>query len=510
MSIVSLEFLAFVVITAIIYFLLPGKAQWIFLLAVSGLFFCLNSSVIQVISLIVFLAINFIFSLIMCKQTDRRKLVFVCVIVFDVTYLLLLKYFSFFSPILSAFSVSEEYLLQMNEVLMGIAPTGISYIALIVIGYMTEIYWEHVEVQKNPGKFVLFACYFPHIISGPIVKYQEYDNNLWGEKHEFCYDRVISGIERIIFGAFKKLVISSRAAIVANTIYDSYHVYTGFYVPLGIVFYIIQLYCDFSGLMDIVIGVSEIFGISLPENFNTPFYSESMSEFWRRWHITLGRFLKEYVLFPMQTSGWYRKLRKSYKKAVGKDFEKKFNAPRYFAMLISWILIGFWHGGGLNYVWGVGIYMWLVIILGESLEPLFKKAIVILNINTECFSWKLFRRCRTFILYMFGVSFFRAKTLKDGFMLWKNAFSKFNPWIFVDKSIYGLGLSREEMTILVFSLLILFIVSHVKQRGSVREALNRQNYFFRVFVYIALISMTVIWGYYGPGFDAADFIYGKF
>jgi len=510
MSLVSLEFLAFIVVVAIIYFILPGRIQWVFLLVSSVIFFYLNSNMYQVVNLLFFLTVNFIFSIIMSKQTDRRKLVFVCIVLFDIAYLLLFKYFSFFMPLLSLLGIYEERLIRINGLVTDIAPMGISYMALIVIGYMAELYWEHVDVQKNAGKFALFACFFPQLMSGPIVKYQEYDGNLWGDKHYFNYDRVVSGIERIIWGVFKKLVISARAGIVASTIYDSYHVYTGFYIPVGIAFYIIQLYCDFSGLMDIVIGVSEIFGITMPENFNTPFYSETMSEFWRRWHITLGRFLKEYVLFPMQTSGWFRKLRKSYKKAVGKNFEKKFNLPRYFVMLISWAFIGFWHGGGWNYIWGVGIYMWIVTTLGELLEPAFCKMTAALRINTECFSWKLFRRVRTFILYMFGVSFFWAKSLKDGFMLWKNAFASFNPWIFADRSLYQLGLSREEMMILGISLLILFTVSHIQQKNSVREVLNRQNYGFRVLVYISIFALTVVWGHYGSGFDAASFIYGRF
>ena len=510
MSLVSLEFLVFILIVAIIYFVLPGKVQWIFLLVASSVFFCLNSSVVQVWNLAIFLAINFVLSLIMSKQTDRRKLVFVCVVIFDITYLLIFKYFSFFMPILGVCGISNPKLSRINEALIELAPMGISYMALIVIGYMAELYWEHIEVQKNVGKFALFSIFFPQIVSGPIVKYQEYDGYLWGEKHTFSYDRVVSGIERTIWGVFKKLVISSRAGIVANTIYDNYHVYTGFYIPVGIVFYIIQLYCDFSGLMDIVIGVSEILGTKMPENFNTPFYSETMAEFWRRWHITLGRFLKEYILFPMQTSGWFRKLRKAYKKAVGKSFEKKFNLPRYFTMLISWTFIGFWHGGGWNYIWGVGIYMWIVTTLGEILEPVFNKLIGALKINTDCFSWILFRRARTFALYMFGVSFFWARSIKDGFALWKNAFASFNPWIFVDKSLYSLGLSREEMMILGVSIILLFVVSHIKQKKSAREALNEQNYIFRVAVYMVLIAMTVVWGHYGSGFDAASFIYGKF
>ena len=510
MSFLSIDFLLFALIISVVYFLIPGKMQWIWLLIASGVFFYENSAWYQVVNLLVFLLVNYIMSWVMSRQTSKRKLVFVCVIVFDILYLLIFKYFDFFKPAVLSIIKDENAVNLFHAYVKELCPMGISYIALIIIGYLTDLYWENIALQKNPGKFALFAVFFPQTVSGPIVKYKEQDGNLWGEKHRFSYDRTVIGLERILYGVFKKLVISSRAGIVANTIYDNYAEYNGFYIPVGVIFYIIQLYTDFSGLMDIVVGLSQILGIEMPENFNTPFYSESISEFWRRWHITLGRFLKDYVLFPMQMSGWFRKLRRAYKSKVGKDFEKKFNAPRYLTMLISWFIIGFWHGGGWNYIFGVGIYMWAVIILGEVLKPLFDKLIEILHINTENFSWHLFRRVRTLALYMYGVSFFWAKSLEEGFGLWKSAFSEFNPWIFVDKSLYELGLAREEMSILIFGLLVILLASHYSQDESFLNKLNRQGFIFRLGICLSIFVMTILWGHYGAGFDAASFIYGRF
>jgi len=510
MSFVSLDFLVFVIAVAIVYFLLPGKVQWLWLLFASGYFYYLNTAWYQAVNLLAFLLINYCLSVIMSRQTTKRRLVFVCVLVFDVLYLLAFKYIAFFASILVSLGVSEDAVGPARVYLSEFCPMGISYIALIVIGYITDLYWENVTVQKNPGKFMLFSVYFPQVISGPLVKYSEYDNNLWGEKHKFSYDRIISGIERIIWGVFKKLVVSSRAGIAAGFIKENYEVYNGLYIPFGIVLYIIQLYSDFSGLMDIVIGVSEVLGIEMPENFKTPFYSESISEFWRRWHITLGRFLKDYVLFPMQTSKWFRKLRKAYKGKVGKEFERKVNLPRFLTMLVSWIIIGFWHGGGWNYIFGVGIYMWAIIILSELLTPVFEKLTEKLHINTECFSWHMFRRIRTFILYMYGVSFFWADNIHEGFAMWRAAFSIFNPWIFVDQSIYGLGLDMREMKILILGVVIMFIVSHINQKESVRDAIKRQNFVARVLFYLLMFLMIVVWGHYGAGFNAGSFIYGRF
>lgn len=510
MSFLSLEFLLFFTIVSIIYFLLPGKLQWGFLLIVSGVFICINSSLTQIISLVVFILVNYLLSIIMCKQETKKKPMLVFIILLNAIYLIIIKYTAFYLPILRSFGKSELELAQLKHSLSEYSPMGISYIALIMIAYMVEVYWGNVQLQNNLGKFATFTCFFPHIISGPIVKYKEYEKGLFSEKHYFSYDRVVSGIERIIWGVFKKLVISARAEIVVNTIYGNYQLYKGFYVPVGVAFYLVQMYADFSGLIDIVIGMCEILDIKMPENFKTPFYSESVAEFWRRWHITLGRFLKEYILFPMQMSGWYRKLRRAYKKKVGKEFEKKCNLPRYLTTFIAWFFIGFWHGGGWNYIFGVGIYMWIVTTLEDVLDPFFKYLINTLRINTECFSYKLFRRVRTFFLILVGESFFRAKSLSEGFAMWKNAFSCFNPWIFFDKSLYNLGLAKEEMFILFIGVLMMIIVAMMQQKDSARSTIARQNYFFRVALYTGIIALTVIYGYYGIGFDAAGFIYGEF
>lgn len=513
MSFLSLDFLFFASLVAIIFLLLPGKLQWMFLLLASGVFYYKCSAWYQAVNLIIFLLLNYILSLLMSRQSEnkkKRKALFLCVLYFDVIYLLIFKYFSFFMPFFKLIGINETWLNSANLYLSEFAPMGISYIALIVIGYMTDLYWEKMEVQKNLGKFALFACYFPQVVSGPLIKYSEYEENFNTEKKRFSYERTIRGLERVLYGVFKKLVISERAGIIANTIYGNYEAYSGFYIPVAVVFYIVQLYTDFSGLMDIILGFSEVIGIVLPENFDTPFYSESISEFWRRWHITLGRFLKDYVLIPLQSSKFNRKFRKFYKSKVSKSFEKKVNLPRFTNMLISWIIIGFWHGGGWNYIFGVGLYMWIIIILSEILTPTFKKINEVLMINTECFSWHLFRRVRTFVLYMFGVSFFRANDIKEGFALWKSAFSSFNPWIFFDKSLYNLGLSKDEFIILVIGIIILFLVSHLHQKGDVRELISKQNFVFRIIVFVVLFVITITWGCYGTGFSASSFIYGRF
>ncbi len=516
MALISTQFLLFFICTLVVYYLLPGKLQWIWLFLSSAVFYYESAGWPQTVLFVAYIALNWLGAILLDKYKDHRKQIYATVLALDLFMLGIYKYLAFFCGILTGLirifhqsfdaSVFDGAIYYAEKY----APMRISYFALIIIGYLTDVYYERVSVQKNPCKVLLFAGFFPQMTSGPIVQYEDMSDQLWGSKHRFDYENVIRGLERVLWGVFKKLVISERCAVMVNTIYAYYEAYAGFYIFFAAAMFAIQLYTDFSGLMDIVLGVSQCLGITLPENFNTPFYSLDLSEFWRRWHITLGGFLRDYVFYPIERSDAWKKMRKACRAKLGKGYEKKYNLPAYLSLLISWFLIGLWHGGGWNYIFGVGLYMWLVIVLGELLSPLFQKINQLLHINTECFSWRLFRRIRTFLLFIFGLSFFRAQSLKDGFLMWKSAFSLFNPWIFFDHSLYGLGLSKDELIILILGLLFLFVVSHLQQRESVREILHRQNYLFRLVLFVVLFVMIINWGYYGTEFVAADFIYGRF
>ncbi|MBO4903853.1 MAG: MBOAT family protein, partial [Lachnospiraceae bacterium] len=498
--------------------LLPARIQWVWLL-ISSLVFYYTQMSYSMIGLGFFfgiILISWLGSQFMGEDSPKRKAVYKAVLIFDVTALILFKYSKFlYLIILGAGNLFNADL--TNSVCNNIVyftsencPERISYFALIIIAYITDVYWGKSKAPKNPGKTLLFASYFPLMTSGPIVTFEQMENSLWGEKHRFSYDRCVRGMERVLWGLFKKMVISERLAVIVTRIYDHYEVYNGLYIFAAAAMFAMQLYTDFSGLMDIVLGCSEVLGITLPENFDTPFYSVNLSEFWRRWHITLGAFLRDYVLYPVQRSKGFKNMRKWCKSHLGKGYEKKFNLPLYLSLLISWFLIGLWHGGGWNYIFGVGLYMWLVIVLGEILSPVFAWLVRVLHINTECASYTLFLRIRTFCLFIFGLSFFRAETLADGFKMWKMAFFRFNPWIFFNESFFNMGLDRREWGILVFGLILLFIVSYISQKRDVRDFIKEQNFVVRLLMFAVLFTMIIVYGYYGTEFNAADFIYGKF
>ena len=317
-------------------------------------------------------------------------------------------------------------------------------------------------------------------------------------------------MQRIIWGFFKKLVISERATVLVNTIYADYETYNGLYILFAAIMFMIELYADFSGCIDIMLGISEIFGIKLPENFDLPFYARTVAEFWRRWHITLGAWLREFVFYPMLKSKTWQKLSEITKKRFGKKVGKKI--PVWLGLMISWLIIGFWHGGGYNYIFGVGVYMGIIIVASEIIETPTKKIVLALGLNQEAISYKLFQMLRTFILITIGNSFFRAVSLADGFRMWKRFFEVINPWILFDGSIYNLGLAEIDVKILFFSVVLLIIVGIIKiEKGEeIRVLIASQNIVFRWGIYIALLLIVVIYGKYGPGYSASEFIYKGF
>lgn len=532
MSLISLEFTVFFLIVMIVYFMLPAKMQWLWLLIAGAVFYYFNATALQCLVFAVYLAVNYAASLRITEESRNPARVFRAVIIFDVIMLMGLKYTNFFYDIyrwvagLSGHRINEGVYMKVIYYSDALCPPRISYFSLIVMGYLTDVYWGRVKLQRNPGKFALFASYFPLMTSGPIVQYEQVSGSLWDRKHDFSYERFIFGAQRVLWGIFKKLVISERLAVMVNEIYDSYELYPGLYVVFAAACFAFQLYTDFSGLMDIVLGFSQILDIPLPENFNTPFYSESLAEFWRRWHITLGGWLKSYVFYAVQETEAMRRFRKFCTKKLGRKKLRQYNFPQYIGLLISWFLIGLWHGGGFNYIFGVGVYMGLVIITSELCQPVFKKLTEILHIKTQCFSYTLFKRVRTFFLFIFGLSFFRADTLSYGFSMWRSAFSVFNPWIFFDRSLYSLGIDESEFHILIFSMLILLTVSVLEhkyngvltpaegmpcpQMEHVRSLIRKQNFIFRLLLFIILFIMIICWGHYGSEFNSSDFIYGRF
>lgn len=506
MDILSFEFFVFTFIAVLIYWICPKKYRWTALL-VSNLVFVwyANSFSRRACAVMVFLILAaYIAGLLFerfAQNMRMKKLILACALLSEAGLLIILKDMDFLRRYLP-FGIADFKFVYL------IAPLGVSYFTLSLIGYILDTYWGSA-IERNPLKFFLFGSYFPLLTSGPIVKYSDTGKELV-KSHDFSYERMCFGVQRILWGIFKKIVLSERLAVIVNTVYGNPAAYPGLYVWTAMVLFVLQLYTDFSGCLDIIYGVSELFGIALPENFDLPFASGSLSEFWRKWHITLGLWLKSYILYPVLKSKPLIWLGGKSKKWFGKKYGKKI--PTWCGLFVSWFLIGFWHGGSWNYIIGVGLWMWFVIVLGDASEGILKRAAVFLQCRTDCFSWNLFRSVRTFLLFAFGLGMFPASSFMSGLEVYKAGFSVFNPWIFFNESFLGMGLTVIDYSVLRISVLTVVIAGIIKlvKKVPVREWISEQNVYFRWSVWIGLFLIVLIYGKYGPGYDAAEFIYRGF
>ncbi len=509
MSLTSLTFLEFCILALIIYFIVPKKIRWIVLLASSVTFlFWNNLSVYTVIQAIIVLLSAYIFGILIDKYHDTRKSKVFCVlgILIIIAQLIYLKYTNLFlvtaNHIFNLFNININFGMVTRNSLLGI-----SYYSLIMISYLIDVYRGTCKPQKNILKCALFMSYFPILTSGPFVRYENMEKDLY-EGHKLKYDSLCKGLVRILWGVFKILVISQRCGYFVDTVYGDLGTYNGCFTIVAVILYTIQLYTNFSGSIDIIMGISEIIGINLPENFKAPFFSKTITEFWRNWHITLGSWLRDYIFYPLQKSNFIQKLNKKCKNIFGKKFGKKI--PLYLSMFIMWTLIGIWHGGAYTFIIASGILQFIYIVLEDLLGPASEKINKKIGINTEAFSYKLYQALRTFLLFSFAMIFFRATSIGNGIQIIKSIFV-YNPWVLTDNTtLFTAGLDLYDFRVLIISIIVLFIVDGLSRSGSVREKLFKQNIVFRWTIIYMLIFAILIFGCYGVGYDPAAFIYRQF
>lgn len=511
MSLTSFLFIILFILSLGIYYITPKRYQWCTLLIFSTAFFALSCKPWT----IVYVIVSTVSARITCNAInsnrniwDEKKLkrCLIAGIAVNLGILCFLKYLNFFifniDSLLSVFGMQGIPLTDLA------APIGVSFYTLQTVAYILDVYWGITEPQEGYLKTGLFIGYWPQLVSGPIARYNDMKDRLF-EGHAFSWHNVTFGLQRMLWGIFKCIVLSNRLGIMVDTIYGDIKRFNGFYIWFAGGIFMFQLYTNFSGCMDIVIGASECYGIVLPENFKTPFFSRSVQEYWQRWHITLGGIMRDYVLNPLLRSGGFRKLTKKIKEKWGR--KASVQIPSNLAMLIVWLLMGLWHGGDWKFIIGMGMWFWLCIALARMTEPVLNKAVKFLRTNTKTFSWHLFQSLRVFMLAAIGNMFFRIESFKDTLRAIKQGFSHWNPWIFFDGSLYGLGISDKEFRITFAGLILLLTVSVLQEkRGSVRELISEQNFVFRWIIYLLLIYAIIVYGTYGPGYEAQTFIYGNF
>lgn len=509
MTFISLSFYLLLIVIIAAYFIFPLKFRWMVLLAGSLTFYiCQGIQMLPI--MLAAAAAGWFFGLMtgrayagalpeekdlrkqeMLRQRNRARLVS------QIAAILLIA--------VLAFVKMARY---MPESVAGkiIVPVGISYYTFSIISYLVDIYRKKYKPEKNLLKFVLFVSYFPKILQGPIARYEKLAPQLY-EGHTFEYRRFCFGLQLLLWGLFKKLVISDRLSIFTGTVFADVPNMSGSVLIVAAVFAAFELYCDFSGCMDMASGVSQIFGIELEKNFNHPFFSRSAAEFWRRWHITLGSWFKDYVYMPLVTSPKIAKLLQFTKRHFGTRCGKAVMV--IVPSAIVWILTGVWHGTGKAYVaWG--IYWGGIIIFSQVFASEIKKLNEFLHINTESESWKIFQMVRTFGLFCVGRIITVPNSLRMSLSIFKKMVCNLQPWQLLDETLYTYGLDRENFILVLFLLILLWAVSMLQERGSLRERIAGYNMVFRWAIYYGAIIALVVLGIYGPGYDASSFEYMGF
>ena len=519
MAFISLEYAVFVVVLLVLYYILPKKIRWISLLLGSYYFYFVASK-----ALIAFLLLStvsiYVAGIFIDKEVNkdkqiskdlekeekkkikdkikkRKKLIVILTVILNFAILAIFKYTGFMIGNIN--QILNMFKLGNISIITFALPLGISYYTLMAVSYIVDVYRGKYEAEKNPFKIALYLSFFPSITQGPITKYEQVGNQLY-EAHKFDIDNIIHGASLILLGVFKKIVIADRAGIFVNQVFaeESF----GIVMFLGAVLYTLQIYAEFAGCMDIVIGTSRLFGIELAENFNRPFFSRSIQEFWRRWHITLGAWIKEYIFYPVSLSKMNMNATSFFRKHFKKEMAKFLIVS--FPLLFVWLYNGIWHGASWKYV-AYGMYYYLLIIIGILLAPILQKIRQKLKVNVESKGFVLYEILRTTMFVIIGMMMFRSSSFTIFIRNFANMFkaSKIE--------IMECGLVTLDFIILIAYVIGLIIIGIFQEKGTkIYLKLREKNVLMRYLVYGFAVLSIVIFGIYGEGYDTSNFIYGQF
>lgn len=490
----SADFLIFFPIVILFYFLVPKKLRYIWLLGAS-LYFYMCWNVKYVILLLISILTTWLAGYLVHKIQNtlaRKWIVAICLLV-NLGILFFFKYFDFFLDSLNKV-LSKVGIQAVESSFSVLLPVGISFYTFQALGYIIDVYRGKIEAEKNPLRYALFVSFFPQLVAGPIERSENLLNQVRNvdKMKIWNYENVTNGLTLMVWGLFVKMVIADRVAILVNTVFDGAYLYGTVALVAGALGFALQIYCDFMGYSTIAIGAAKVMGFTLMENFDTPYFATSISDFWRRWHISLSTWFRDYVYIPL---GGNRcsKIRK------------------YFNLMVTFGVSGLWHGANWTYVfWGFlhGVYQ----VVGEITKPFRQKLCKKTNAKTESFSFKLAQIVGTFALVDFAWIFFRADSLGIAVNYCKRMFTKWDPWSLFNGEIYNLGLDRFEFNVLVIAAVGLLLVDLIRycKKQMITEFLQEQCIWFRWGVILALIFATIIYGMYGIQFESSQFIYFQF
>ena len=476
MRVFSYEFFCMWVIALILFYSVGCKFQWQVITVASIFFYCYAIDKIPMVLIIVWLS-TFFMALYIEKNRNRfNKILLYIIIVICIIVLVVGRATNIF-------------------VLLGN-----SYFTLKAISYVIDTE-RGSPAEKNILKYLLFLIYWPTICEGPFNRIDEFEKNFISNIH-FDYISFTHGIQRFIWGTFKKLVIAERLGLYVNYVYNNVIGAGGYVCLLATIAFAVQLYADFSGFMDMMIGISSTFGIELPENFKQPYFSKSIPEFWRRWHITLGTWFRDYVMFPFVSCKLIKKLGKSVRKR-NKNLGKMI--PPILGTILVWVLVGLWHGLSLNYfIWGV----YYAILISSSL--IFDGISKNIKINKEEIWYiNIIAVIKTIVLVIIGDTIICAHNLTEIKNVWYEIIYNFGGGNL--QTLLYCGLEKKDILIIIIGIIGILGVSIIKEAGkSVQSILDEKPLVVRWGVLYVLIFFVLIYGLYGVQYDASQFLYMQF
>lgn len=531
---ISYSFIAFLLILFVLYYVVPKKAQWILLLIANFLFYLSAGIYYPLFILVTSITVWFAGVRINRREeewqayigkiaageipkpsreekkaqkainTRRKKRILLLCLLCNLGILAVLKYTNFVIDNINTLAeAAGRPELPYVDLLL---PLGISFYTFQAVAYLLDVYWGKCKAQNNVLRFTLFVSFFPQLIQGPISRYADLSKSLYAE-HAFDWKNVRFGLERILWGYFKKLVIADRISVAVAALMEDASYYTGAYVLLGMLFYAVQLYADFTGGIDITIGIAQVFGISLEENFIRPFFSKNIAEYWRRWHITMGTWFRDYVFYPMSISRPLKKLTTATKKRFGMAGARR--VAVYVSTMVTWIATGIWHGAAWHFVaWGM--VNGIIILFSGELEPLYERFHKKFPKLGTTWGYRAFQIIRTFLLMCCIRLFDTYASVRGACKQFVHMFTELDISQVTRKELLDLGLSVADYGILTVGVLLLFIVSMCGRRGSVREKISSLPYVVRFSIFVLLFFAVLLLGTYGVGYDARQFIYNQF
>ena len=522
MSFTTFEFFLFIAAAVIIYYVIPKKLQWIWLLIISYVYYA-SYDISTVWMLLLTTYVTYRGGILLDRLNEqkpqdgisreekkdfkknivrKKKKIVLAMVLIAFGMLGIMKYTNFMigniDAVLRLFGSGKQI-----GILNLTLPLGISFYTFQSISYVVDVYRGKHKAQGNFFKHALFVSFFPQLLQGPIGRYERLGSQLY-DGHSYNLKELQFGVQRILWGFFKKMVLADRVNAAVLLIFHNYWNYGGWYNVLGVLLYSIQLYADFSGGIDIVIGIAQMFGITMDENFRQPYFSKSIGEFWRRWHITLGTWMKDYIFYPMSLSKKMNKFGKWGKKHFGNTFGR--TLPICFANIVIFFIVGIWHGAAWKYI-AYGLYNGFIIAISNLLEPVYKKLLSKFHINATSRGWTLWQIIRTFILVNIGWYFDMADSVSQALCMirWSIQGLSFSQ---LNSSLLDLGIEARDYIIIIAGCIIVFIISVLKEKGiAIRESIAAKPLAVRWIAYYALIAVILIFGYIGA---TQGFIYANF